>query len=237
MKSKRVVISLGGSLVVPHDIDVKFLRQFKSLIESYVRRGWQFVIVVGGGYTARRYQSAIQKITVLKRDDLDWLGIHATRINAHLLRSIFKTKAYAHVVTDPTKKEGGQHDIIIASGSEPGWSTDYVAVRLAKTYGTKMIINLSNIAYVYSADPKKDSQAKPIKEMNWFEFRKLVGNVWRPGANLPFDPVASRLAEQLGYGVIIVGGSRLVNLDNILQGRQFRGTTIGFAKTLTFSHL
>ena len=142
-KKRRIIISLGGSLVTPNIIDTAFVKQFKTFIDGYVKKGYQFGIVVGGGSTARNYQVAAKKVTKLERDDLDWLGINATRINAHYLRTIFKKNAYAHVVTNPTKKEGFTSPVIVASGWKPGWSTDYVAVELAKTYGADIIINLS----------------------------------------------------------------------------------------------
>ena len=54
IKPGTIVLSVGGSLVVPNgEIDVKFLRGLKKLIEAQVKKGWHFVIVVGGGGTAR----------------------------------------------------------------------------------------------------------------------------------------------------------------------------------------
>ncbi|MDX8400245.1 MAG: hypothetical protein R8K20_08345, partial [Gallionellaceae bacterium] len=88
---KTYVISLGGSIIVPNgSIDVGYLKKFKKFIESRVKKGDSFVIITGGGGVAREYQRAARSVTDLTRDDLDWLGIHATRINAHLLRTIFR---------------------------------------------------------------------------------------------------------------------------------------------------
>jgi uridylate kinase len=84
---------------------------------------------------------------------------------------------------------------------------------------------MSNIDYVYSADPKKDPNAERLTEILWSEFRKLVGNEWEPGLNMPFDPIASREAEQLGLEVIIIGND-VDNLAKLLKGDPFRGTTI-----------
>lgn len=227
LKDKRIVISLGGSLVVPREIDTVFLKKFKHFVTLHIKGGWRFIIVVGGGNTARCYQHSAKETTQLHRDDLDWLGIHATRINAHLLRTIFKDSAYPKVVTNPRIREGKSYKVIIASGWKPGWSTDYIAVRLAKTYQTKMICNLSNIDYVYTDDPRNNKKAKPIERIDWKSFRKLVGNKWDPGAHLPFDPVASRLAEELKLQVCIVHGRNLSNFSNFLHNRKFRGTLIG----------
>ena len=38
------------------------------------------IIVVGGGRTARQYQDAANRLVKLADEDVDWLGIHATRL-------------------------------------------------------------------------------------------------------------------------------------------------------------
>ena len=221
------VLSLGGSLIVPNDgIDVSFLKKFREIILSHVRRGDRFIIICGGGATARSYQAAARNIKGLTRDDLDWLGIHATRMNAHLMRTIFRDYAHPVVIKDPSRKISWRQPILIGAGGKPGHSTDYDAVKLARQFGGKLIINLSNITYVYDKDPRKHRGAKPICEISWKEFRKLVGNRWDPGANLPFDPIAARGAERLGMRVIITDGKNIPNLKRILTGKNFQGTVI-----------
>lgn len=41
-------MSLGGSLIVPGDIDIEFLKEFRILIEKYISKGYKFVIYCGG---------------------------------------------------------------------------------------------------------------------------------------------------------------------------------------------
>jgi len=224
--SKRYIISLGGSLIVPDEIDVKFLFGFKKVIESGINLGEKFLLITGGGRTSRRYSEAAKALGDLNPDDLDWLGIHSTRLNGHLLRTIFRKHAHRRIITNPMRPEKGDESVMIAAGYRPGWSTDYVAVLLAKKYKAEAIVNLSNIDYVYDKDPRKFKDAKPIKSIGWADFRKIVGNKWDPGLNLPFDPVASRLAEKMGLRVAILNGKNLPNLKNFLAGKKFKGTII-----------
>jgi uridylate kinase len=116
--------------------------------------------------------------------------------------------------------------IMVAAGWRPGWSTDYVAAIIAQRLGAKKLINLSNIKYAYTKDPKKFADAKIIKEIGWKDFRRIVGNRWDPGLNMPFDPVASKLAEDIGLEVIIAEGKNIANLKKILKGEKFQGTVI-----------
>ena len=221
-----VVISLGGSLIAPDHIDTVFLKKFERVIIKHVENGKRFVIICGGGKTCRNYQNAAAKVTDLLRDDLDWIGIHSTRLNAHLLRTIFKEHAHPNVAKDPTKNRKIKANILIAAGWKPGWSTDYCAVMLAKKYGIKTLFNLSNIDYVFDKDPAKHVAAKPIERISWHDFRKLVGDKWHPGLNAPFDPIASKEAQKQRMEVVIIGGRDLANLDNALSNRSFKGTVI-----------
>ncbi|MCD6275098.1 MAG: UMP kinase [Candidatus Aenigmarchaeota archaeon] len=223
MKMKEIlVISVGGSLIVPDTIDTDFLSKFKKII---LNQNKKFIIICGGGKTARRYQEAARRITTLRRNDVDWLGIHSTRLNSHLMRTIFKEIAHPKIIKNPTEKIHFNEKILIASGWKPGFSTDYDAVLLAENFKVKKLINLTNVDYVYNKDPKfKD--AKPIKEISWKEFRKLLPDKWDPGLNAPFDPVAAKEAEQFGMEVIIMNGKKLKNFENYLNGKEYTGTKI-----------
>jgi uridylate kinase len=116
--------------------------------------------------------------------------------------------------------------VLLAAGWKPGFSSDNDAVLLAKRFDAKIVINLSNIEKVYTADPKADPEAKPIDSINWKDFRAITGDVWTPGKNVPFDPVASRNAEEAGLSVICAMGADLENLRRILRGESYNGTLI-----------
>lgn len=227
----RVVISLGGSLVVPDDIDTKFLRGFNSYIRGKIDEDptRQFFIIVGGGATARRYRDAGQAVVghELPLDDMDWLGVHATRLNGHLIRTIFKDIAHPVMIDKYNVIHKASEAVVVGAGWKPGWSTDYDAVLTCENYHVETMVNLSNVAQVYSADPKIDPDARPIEAMSWAEMRELVGDEWEPGMHAPFDPVAAKLAEELGVTVKIVKGGDFENLDRAVMGEEFFGTVIG----------
>lgn len=218
-----LVISLGGSIIVPGEIDKVFLKKFREIILRLEQT--RFMIICGGGKICRNYQNAAKEIAEVSKEDLDWIGISATWLNAELVRSIFGEEAHEKVIHDPHDQIDSSKRVIIGAGFEPGSSTDLRAVQLAKRFGAVRVINMSNIDYVYSADPKKDPNAERLTEISWSEFRKLVGNEWDPGLNMPFDPIASREGEELGLEVIIIGND-ITNLEKLLRGEPFRGTTI-----------
>lgn len=220
-------MSLGGSLIAPDKIDINFLKKFKKVILNYTKKGNRVVLICGGGNTCREYDKAAKAIyPAIKNIDLDWLGIAVTKVNAELVRGVFSNLAYEKVLENPTKKINTSRKIIVGCGWKPGCSSDKDAVLVAKTFKAKTVINLSNITYVYDKDPRKFKDAKPQKEMSWKDFRKLVGDIWIPGAHVPFDPVASRLAHQWHLELIVMKGSNLANLKKFLAGKKFIGTVI-----------
>ncbi|MBW2983566.1 UMP kinase [Candidatus Woesearchaeota archaeon] len=222
---KTIVISLGGSIIVPDKVDIKFLKGFKSLIEKFVKKSYRFGIYCGGGKLARDYQKAASSVSKVSQTQLDWLGTHATWLNADLMVNIFGNIADTCFIIDPTKKIRSKKKALIAGGWKPGWSTDYDAVLLAKNLGAKIIVNMTNVDYVYDKDPKKSKNAKPIKETTWKGLRKLVGSKWKAGLNMPFDPIASKEAEKSKLSVAIIG-KNLKNLEKLLKGKKFKGTII-----------
>ncbi len=227
-EDSTVVISLGGSLIAPKEgIDVAFLRKFSALVRKHVKKGKRFVLICGGGVTARQYQQAARKVTRLTRDDLDWLGIHATRLNAHLIRTVLRTLAHPRIITDPHEDMPSRRPVIIGAGWRPGCSTDYDAVLLAERYGAGTVINLSNIPYVYDKDPRTNPDAVAFPRLTWKDYRRRFGTRWDPGLSSPFDPVASKEAEKQKLRVIIAEGRDLSNLDRMLTGKPFKGTVVG----------
>lgn len=223
---KHIVISLGGSLIFPDDIDSVFVKDFIKTISEYVDKGFKFVIITGGGKICRRYNSSIEEITNPTTTDLDWLGIAITRVNAEFVRIGFGDLAYQTIILDPDNIPDTNKPVLIGAGWKPGNSSDLAAVHCAGSVGAKKVINLSNIDYAYDKDPKKFSDAQIIKEISWADFRKLLPTEWNPGLNAPFDPVAAQKAEELGIEVSILNGKNIENLKNYLNGEEFIGTVI-----------
>lgn len=230
------VLSLGGSIVAPEGPDPAFLSSFRSLVGEYLAASAdrRLILVVGGGGPARLWQKAYRDVVADDKDGeratpeaQDWIGIMATRLNAQLVKAVFGPLCPQDVVTDPTAVGIFMGRILVASGWKPGFSTDNDAVLLAEKFGADEVLNLSNIAKVYTDDPRTNPDAKPIDSITWEGFKRIVGEDWVPGKNLPFDPVATKRAAELGLRVICAAGRDLGNLRAILEGEDFVGTVIG----------
>ncbi|MEI8130433.1 MAG: UMP kinase [bacterium] len=220
------VISLGGSLICPDRVDGDYVSAISTLIRTRAQKGERFAIITGGGKLCREYQDALRKAHTPSNDELDWLGIYTTRYNAELLRLAIGDVVEPAIYLDPRELSLTGRSVLVGGGYEPGHSSDGAAVTLAKSLGAKKVINLSNIDYVYTADPRKDATATPIKTSSWDDFRKLLPETWDPGFNAPFDPIAAKMAQELGLEVAVMNGKNLENLSAYLDGKEFVGTVI-----------
>ena len=224
------VLSVGGSIIAPDKVDAEFLKAFRKAIVEYLEanKDAKLIFVCGGGAPARIYQGAFREVVENADASLqDWLGIRATHLNGSLVRAIFADYTTDELVTDPTLDIPFEGRILVAAGWKPGFSTDTDAVYLARKYGGKKVVNLSNIAKVYTDDPRKNPDAVPLDTISWKDFRVMVGDEWVPGKNTPFDPIASRIAEEEAMKVICADGRDIENLMKILNDEPFFGTTIG----------
>ncbi|MBQ7159907.1 MAG: UMP kinase [Treponema sp.] len=226
------VLSVGGSIVAPEYPDTDFVKRFVEMAKAYLsaHTGDRLILVVGGGGPARIYQKAFREVTATAEnagtDAADWIGIMATRLNAQFVKACFGDLCKEPVVTDPTAELTFTGSVLVAAGWKPGFSTDNDAVLLAERFDADTVVNLSNIEKVYTDDPRKNPDAKPLDEISWADFRKMVGDEWVPGKNCPFDPIASKKAQEMGLVVVCAGGKNIANTQAILEGKSYTGTTI-----------
>lgn len=227
--TETIVMSVGGSLIVPDQIDTEFLTKLRDLIiHETTTYGRHFIIIAGGGRTARNYQDAAGAVSELTRDDIDWLGIHATHLNGHLLRTIFRDISYHIMIKNPDEilDIPRTSPVTIAAGYRPGCSTDLRAIQIAERINATKVINLSNTDYVYSDNPHTNPDAVKLEDVTWADFRKIIPADWEPGMSAPFDPVAAAEAEAKGIEVAQINGLKLDALEDYLHSRPFIGTRI-----------
>lgn len=229
MESKKdiFVLALGGSIICPKKINTRYLARFYNFIKEYLNKGKKFIIIAGGGNIAREYQKSASRIINVPDEDKDWLGIHATRLNAHLLRTIFRKESHPVVFDSRFKiKSFQKYSLIIASGWRPGWSTDFVAVQIAVDFKIDKVLILGKPKYVYTHDPQENKHARPIKKISWQNYLKKIPKKWKPGLHLPVDPIASKLAQKEKIKVIVAGAKDLKNLKKIIEEKKYEGTLI-----------
>ena len=224
------IISLGGGIINPDQINIEYIKNLRNLILTWLEENnkRKIILITGGGKTARKYQDAYKQINPkFKNYELDEIGIMATKLNAKLISKAMQPFCIDDIVSDPTHDFHFKGQILVASGWQAGFSTDYVTVKFAEKFKSDEIINLTNVNQIYDKDPKKFDDARGLKNITWQELQDIVGKNWKPGSNLPFDPIATKLASKLGIKAYVLNGTDLKNLKKVFdKNDDFLGTII-----------
>ena len=223
---KTVVISLGGSILIP-SLESHTIREYVPVLKKIAQKH-KLYIVVGGGGEARRYIGILRDLEI-DEGTADEIGILITRLNATILISALGDAAYPKVAEShaEAKKYGESGKIVVMGGITPGQTTDAVAAVLAERVGAAVFINATSVDGIYSADPKKDPNATRFDEMTPKELLGIVGSAGLgAGSNIVLDIVAARVVERSHIPLVVLDGREPKNLsDAILKGK-FIGTVV-----------
>ena len=241
------IIKFGGSRLRPkeNEVDQSCIHFLISLTQQHPKK--KFLFIIGGGALARTLQKeGKQELNSLFAPDqdliiqgIDLLGIRATRENGRLLIKAFqKANLNVHptLLHDPTSPPKTNHNIYVAGGWKPGWSTDYVAMKFAQKFKAKTVIKVSDFKYVKDVSPlslkdltkpqinKQIQSAKDLKSISWKKIANLVGTKWIPGLHTPLDPLAAALGLKNKDITLYIAEED--QITNILNKTKVTGTIV-----------
>lgn len=220
---ETIIISLGGSAIIPDKVDYKYLEEFKKIINKHNKK-YKFIIVTGGGKTARTYIEAIHK-EKLSEKLASLLGISTTRLNARLVAGFFKIKGKIPETIEEVKKSKNKLIICGALGFRPNMTSDANAADLAKIFKAKAFINITNIKGVFTKNPLTNKAARFIPEISHKDFNKMAQRIkFKAGQHFVLDQTASKIILKNKIPTIILKGNN--NLDKFLSNKKFSGTII-----------
>jgi uridylate kinase len=228
--NKKWVIILGGSRIAPKDkeIDYDFIEKFEDLIENHPSH--RFVVVTGGGTTARKYISALKKLGK-KTKTQSKAGIAVTRFHALFLSRIFGAKA-----NDPKKIPKNMKKVksllaknqVVFCGAlrwDKNKTSDGTSADLAG-FLKAPFINLTNIRGLYTSNPKTNKKAKFIKKISWKKFYNMASKIkFKAGQHFVLDQDAAETIMEKKIPTYIVGS--LEDVDKIISNKKgLKGTVI-----------
>lgn len=224
---KVIVLSLGGSLIIPEEINTKYLEDFKKIILKNINN-YKFIVVCGGGNIARKYISALKKVGMNSLFQ-SYAGISATRTNARFMSYFFNQDQKRGIPKKirEVKRYVKKYDIVFCGALEyrPDQTSDSTASEIAKVFKCEFI-NLTDVKGLYHKNPKEFKNAKLIPEISWEEFNKIVNKIkFYPGQHFVLDQTASKTIKNNKINTYILGKD-MKQLDNLLNGKKFIGTTI-----------
>jgi len=226
-KKRVIVISLGGSLIIPSDVNLKYLKEFKKIILRGSKK-YKFIIVCGGGSVARKYIFALREIGI--NEKLQSLsGISATRMNARFMNYFFNLNPKHGIphTMKILKKDIKKQGVIFCGALEykPNQTSDSTAAEIAKKFKTSFV-NLSNVSGLYDKDPTTNKNARFIPKISWLDFYKMAHKQkFKPGQHFILDQSASAIIMKNKIKTYLLGN--LKEFEKILKNKKFKGTIIG----------
>ena len=227
---KTVVISLGGSILIP-SLEKNKIKEYVPVLGEIAAHHRLFV-VVGGGGEARRYITVARTLGI-DEGTSDEIGILVTRLNANLLIAALGDAAYPKVAEShaEAKKFAESKKIVVMGGITPGQTTDAVAAVLAERVGASVFINVTSVDGIYSADPKKDKTAKRYDTLTPKQLLEIVGVTGlTAGSNTVLDIVAARVVERSHIPLVVLDGRDPENLSRAILTGTFTGSIVSEKK-------
>lgn len=227
MKKKVIVLSLGGSLIIPGEVNVKYLKEFKKVILKNTKK-YKFIVVCGGGNIARKYINALREVG-MSEDFQSYAGISATRMNARFLSYFFnrdQNYGIPHKMSE-LKNYMKKFDVVFCGALEykPHQTSDSTSAEIAKHFKSDFI-NLTDVQGLHDKNPKEHKDAKFIPEISWKGLNDMIGKIkFKPGQHFVLDQTASKMIMKNKITTYILGDD-MKQLDNLLNGRKFVGTRI-----------
>jgi uridylate kinase len=182
LRYPRVLIKLSGEALAGDKgfgFDFETMNRLCDEVVAVVRMGAAVGLVIGGGNIVRGTQLAKMG---MERVGADYMGMLGTVINALALQDILERKGIATRVMTAIRMEElaepyirrralrhleKQETVIFAAGTgNPYFSTDTAAVLRAIQIKANVIIKATSVEGVYSADPKKEKDAKLYEEIS-----------------------------------------------------------------------
>lgn len=231
MAKSTVVVSIGGSIVAPPNLDVTYIDSLARMLAE-LSKDRRFFLVTGGGWIARQYIEAAREFGADEKE-LDMIGIAATRINAQLLIAALskytETTIRPMATVEATVDSSQGFNVAVMGGTFPGHSTDYVGAELAAHAKADLFVNATNVDGVYSADPNVVATAEFYPEISIDSLIKMMGTEWKmAGTKSVIDGPACVLIKKHKIPTRVVNGHNLPELAKAIRNEDFHGTKISF---------
>ena len=230
----RILLKLSGEALMgtrDHGVDPSIVRHLAGEIASVHESGIGVAIVVGGGNFYRGLAAAAEG---MERATADYAGMLATLLNSLTVQDALERRgANTRVVTAITMAEVAEpfirrrairhleknRIVLCAAGTgNPFFTTDTTAVLRAAEIGAEAVLKATDVDGIYSADPKKDQDAKRYDRLTHQEAIERNLKV--------MDTTAFALARENRMPIIVFSIREKEAIAAVLRGKG-RATVVG----------
>ena len=227
------VVALGGSLLRPEvEERHKWLEDMVGVVKNSVSSGVKLALVVGGGAPAREGIDLARPV-IHDLSHLDRIGIAATRLNATIVREAIaeggvEVSENIPKSIDEAVDELSDFPVVVMGGTDPGHTTDAVAIRLAIQFEADKCIIATNVAKVHSEDPRENPGAESFDRLTLDELQEIVGppDHADAGSSKVVDPVGVGEARENGLPLDVLDGRDPRRISSSINGEDFEGTMV-----------
>ncbi|MBW3089094.1 UMP kinase [Bifidobacterium sp. 82T24] len=237
---RRVLLKLSGEAFGGGHIgiDPNVVRRIAGEVAAAVRHGVQVAIVVGGG---NFFRGAELQQAGIDRSRGDYMGMLGTVMNCLALQDFLEQEGQATrvqsaiqmtQVTEPyiplkaiRHLEKGRVVVFGAGAGMPYFSTDTVSIQRAlEIHCSEVLMGKNGVDGVYTADPRKDDQAKMFTQLSYN--RALVDNL------AVMDASALSMARDNTLPIRVFGLETPGNVTRVLEGEDL-GTLVSAVESKT----
>jgi len=231
---QRVLLKLSGeALGGPaggQGIDPEAVQLVARQIVRVAKSGVQVAIVVGGGNILRGGELSKQGA---QRASADYMGMLATVINGLALCDALESQGLEtrvmtaieiRQVAEPFVRrvaiahlEKGRAVVLAAGTGNPFFTTDTAAALRAAELSCEVLLKATKVDGVYTADPKRDPNAKRFEELSYMD-------VLKDGLRI-MDGTAITLCMENRLPVVVFNLFEEGNLERVVRGERL-GTRI-----------
>lgn len=215
----NIVVKIGGHVIFNDELDVSLLKEYSRIFRQKYDGG-RWVVVVGGGRPARRYVESA-RLLGLNEGLCDEIGIKITRINALIFSSLLSDLAYPVIPEnlEQVRAYSVYGKIVVMGGLQPGQSTMAVSALAAETINAEKLIIATDVDGIYTSDPKKNPDAKLLKEISVNELLgKLTEYSHEAGEYKLADLLGLKIISRSRIPTIYLNGRKPENLRKALEG-------------------
>ena len=224
---RRILLKVSGEILMgdaPFGIDMPTLDAVAEDIALVVAAGFELCLVVGGGNIFRGVSMAGRG---MERASADYMGMLATVMNALAIQSALESRGVEtrvqsaipmDAVCEPYIRrralrhlEKGRVVIFAAGLGAPFFTTDTPAALRAAEMGCDALLKGTSVDGVYTADPKKDAEARRYGRVGYQEVLAKDLRV--------MDASAISLMRDNGIPILVFSIRERGNLLKVLRGQ------------------
>jgi uridylate kinase len=239
LRYRRILLKLSGEALMAdgkYGIHPPTLQRIAAEMKDVIAAGVQLAVVIGGGNIFRGVAASTDG---MDRASADYMGMLATVINALALQDALEKQGTNTRVLSAIKMEQiaepyirrravrhleKDRVVIFAAGTgNPFFTTDTAASLRAMEIGAEVIFKATRVDGVYSADPKKDPQARRYRTLTYMDVLNKNLHV--------MDSTAISLCMDNKLQIVVFDLTHHGNIMKAVSGTAEFGTLVGAEKT------